>query len=243
MTQLLSWISDADLESCVRQVVNKGLQGIQKSQKDIARNGLDPFSALFDASLQGITLSEWLVSEQRRQAQKTLQNALGHFHQSILSRINGCYIPDENFIDLVNDERQIVAEIKNKYNTVKGSNLKDVYDELNQAINGKTSKYRGYTAYYVTVIAAKPQRFAHPFTPSDNNSGTRKPLQERIIEIDGVSFYELLTGVPGALNQLYQALPTTIQKVLTEQSENSAQHSALTQDSRFLAFFAQTFAQ
>ena len=90
MTQLLSWISDADLESCVRQVVNKGLQGIQKSQKDIARNGLDPFSALFDASLQGITLSEWLVSEQRRQAQKTLQNALGHFHQSILSRINGC---------------------------------------------------------------------------------------------------------------------------------------------------------
>ena len=79
MTNQLNWITDSDLESCVREVIIKGLQGIQKSKKDIARNSLDPFSALFDASLQSITLSEWLISEQRRQAQKTLQNALGIF--------------------------------------------------------------------------------------------------------------------------------------------------------------------
>lgn len=243
MAKQLSWITNADLESCVHEVITKGRQGIQKSKKNIARNGLDPFSALFDASLQGISLSEWLISEQRRQAQKTLQNALGHFHQSVLSRTRGCYIPNGNFVDLVNDERQIVAEIKNKYNTVKGSSLKDVYEELNQAINGKTSKYRGYTAYYVTVIASKPERFSHPFAPSDNNSGTRKPLQERIIEIDGVSFYELVTGVPNALHQLYAILPSIIQKVMSEQMPNPEQNPALIQDPHFSTFFAQTFAQ
>ena len=78
MTNQLNWITDSDLESCVREVIIKGLQGIQKSKKDVARNSLDPFSALFDASLQSITLSEWLISEQRRQAQKTLQNALAN---------------------------------------------------------------------------------------------------------------------------------------------------------------------
>ena len=243
MANQLNWITDSDLEFCVREVIVKGLQGIQKSKKDISRNSLDPFSALFDASLQNITLSEWLISEQRRQAQKTLQNALGHFHQSILSCVQDCYIPDENFVDLVNDNRQIVAEIKNKYNTVKGSNLKDVYEELNQAINGKTSKYRGYTAYYVTVIASKPERFTHPFTPSENASGTKKPLQERIIEIDGASFYELLSGDPDSLYQLYEALPKIIQKVLSEQTGSATKHSALIRDPLFAAIFAQTFSQ
>lgn len=241
MPNQLSWISDADLERCVRSVIEKGLGGIKKSEQDARRNVIDPFSALFDASLQNLSLEQWLSSEQRRQAQKTLQNALGHFHQSVLSCIQGCYIPDENFVDLVCDQRQIVAEIKNKYNTVKGSNLKDVYDELNQAINGKTSKYKGYTAYYVTVIAARPQRFQQPFTPSDNSSGTRKPLQERIIEIDGVSFYELLTGESQALRHLYEALPGVIRKVLADLQWN--QQHFLQNDPQLAIFFEQSFAQ
>lgn len=243
MKDKLSWITDVNLNRCVGEVIKKGLNGIEQSKKDVARNSIDPFSALFDASLQGMNLQEWLVSEQRRQAQKTLQNALGHFHQSILSCVIDCYIPDENFVDLVSDTRKIVAEIKNKYNTVKGSSLKDVYEELNQAVNGKTSKYKGYTAYYVTVIASKPERIHKPFTPSDNSSGTKKPEQERIIEIDGVGFYDLLTGEKGALFQLYRALPEVIQTVLAEKSSTSAHAQNLLRDPHFAWFFAQTFAQ
>ena len=239
----LSWISDVDLKRCVGEVVEKGLSGIEKSKKDVARNSIDPISALFDASLQGMNLQEWLISEQRRQAQKTLQNALGHFHQSILACVKDCYIPDGNFVDLVCDTRKIVAEIKNKYNTVKGSNLKDVYEELNQAVNGKTSKYRGYTAYYVTVIASKPERIHKLFAPSDNSSGTKKSEQERIIEIDGVGFYDLLTGQKDALLQLYYVLPEVIQTVLAEKSSTSAHAQNLLKDPQFALFFAQTFAQ
>lgn len=243
MKEKLSWISNENLYRCVSEVIAKGLIGIEKSRKDISRNSIDPFSALFDASLQGLNLQEWLLSEQRRQAQKTLQNALGHFHQSILSCVEGCYIPDGNFIDLVCDSRKVVAEIKNKYNTVKGSNLKDVYEEINQAINGKTSKYKGYTGYYVTVIASKPERIHKPFAPSDNSSGTKKSQQDRIIEIDGVSFYDLLTGQTNALAQLYQILPEIIQTVLAEKSSTSAHAKSLLKDPYFESFFVQTFAQ
>jgi hypothetical protein len=242
MKNQLTWISDADLINHVTTVIDKGLEGIAKAQKNVARNRIDPFSALFDAGLQNISLDLWLVSEQRRQAQKTLQNALGHFHQQILSSIKDCYIPDGNFIDLVNDDKKIVAEIKNKYNTVKGSNLKDIYEELNQAVNGKTSKYKGYKAYYVTVIASKPIRSQHPFSPSDNSSGTKKSEQSHIIEIDGVSFYEMMTGEKNALNQLYLVLPNIIQTVMAAKQKH-VQAAQFLQDPRFVDFFAQTFAE
>ncbi|MEQ1667220.1 MAG: Eco47II family restriction endonuclease [Sulfuriferula sp.] len=242
MSTQLKWISDANLTRHVTTVIDKGLAGIAKAQKNVARNSIDPFSALFDASLQGISLKQWLVSEQRRQAQKTLQNALGHFHQQVLSSVNGCHIPAENFIDFVCDDRKIVAEIKNKYNTVKGSSLKDVYEELNQAVNGKTSKYKGYTAYYVTIIAANPVRSQRLFTPSDNSSGTKKAEQHRIIEIDGVSFYDIITGEKNALNQLYRTLPHIIQTVLAAKQQD-VQVAQYLQDPRFVDFFAQTFAE
>ncbi|MGL4766975.1 MAG: Eco47II family restriction endonuclease [Formosimonas sp.] len=235
----LSWIGTADLLRHVTRVVDKGLAGMVKAEKDEARNGLDPFSALFDASVQGMTLDEWLIAEQRRQAQKTLQNALGHFHQAVLSSVQGCSIPAENFIDWVNDERQMVAEIKNKYNTVKGSSLKDVYEELNLAVNGKTSKYRGYTAYYVTIIAAKPERIHRCFTPSDNSNRSKKAEHERIIEIDGVSFYDLVTGEHGALAQLYAVLPELIERVLTDKTRAVG---PLASQVRLVDFFEKTFA-
>ena len=111
----LSWISHADIVNHVAIVIDKGLEGIIKAQKNVARNHIDPFSALFDATLQNISLEQWLVSEQRRQAQKTLQHALGHFHQKILSSTKGCYIPDENFVDLVNDDKKSL--LKSKINT------------------------------------------------------------------------------------------------------------------------------
>jgi hypothetical protein len=50
--------------------------------------------------------------ERRRQAQKTLQNALGRFHQQVLSKVDGWKIPENNFIDLVAGDRAIVAEVK-----------------------------------------------------------------------------------------------------------------------------------
>ncbi|WP_236613322.1 Eco47II family restriction endonuclease [Chrysiogenes arsenatis] len=238
---MLTWIPDEALIGHVKVVLEKGLDGINKAEKDFARNAIDPFSALFDAGLQNISLGQWIASEKRRQAQKTLQNALGHFHQSILSSVEHCYCPQEGFVDLANDHLKIVAEIKNKHNTVKKSDLKSVYEELDGAVNHKTSKYHGYTAYYVTVISARQQRFTKPFTPPDNRNSSRKTEQRRILEIDGMSFYELLTGQKDALYQLYRVLPNVIQTLMAE--EGSCTGVNLARDPLFLDFFQQTFAQ
>ena len=130
----LTWIKDDSLKNCVGEVLTKGLAGIKKSENEFYKNGVDPFSALFDAACQNVTLAQWSNFERKRQAQKTLQNALGNFHQKLLSQLIGWEIPALGFIDLVSDKTKIVAEVKNKHNTVKKSELKSVYDELQTAV-------------------------------------------------------------------------------------------------------------
>ena len=212
----LTWITDENIKKCVREVLVKGFEGIEKAKQDFYRNGVDPFSATFDAACNNISMDDWVVSERCRQSQKTLQNALGNFHQKVLSHAAGWAIPDENFIDLVCEEKRLVVELKNKHNTVKKSDLKAVYDELQEAVMHKTSRYRGFTAYYATIIPASHQRFSRLFTPPDNATKTQKPNNPLILEMDGYSFYALATGVEHALTELYQALPAVIRAVLAE---------------------------
>jgi hypothetical protein len=212
----LNWVTNKNLAECVRNVLLKGFAGINKAEKDFYRNGVDPFSAVFDAACNNMSIDEWIISERRRQSQKTLQNALGHFHQSVLGCVEGWKIPDENFIDLVNDDKRIVVELKNKHNTVKKSDLKSVYGELQEAVMHKTSRYRGFTAYYATIIPADHETFNRPFTPSDNATKTLKHENPLIREIDGYSFYGIATGVETALAELFEVLPFVIKDALME---------------------------
>lgn len=212
----LTWISDEKITSCVRDVLSKGLNGIKKSEKDFHRNGIDPFSAAFDAACQNISLDEWIKLEKTRQAQKSLQNALGNFHQQVLAQIDGWTIPEENFIDLVCEARKLVVEVKNKHNTVKKSDLKNVYDELQEAVMHKTSLYRGFVGIYTTIIPNNHQPFNREFTPPDNATKTQKPSNSLIREMDGYTFYALASGSEHALAELYQALPLIIKAVLAE---------------------------
>lgn len=53
-------------------------------------------------------------------------------------------------------------------------------------------------------------RFDIPFTPSDRSRGARCASNPLIRTIDGASFYEMVTGRPAALSQLFQVLPIVI---------------------------------
>lgn len=207
----LSWITDDDLKSCVREVLTKGMAGIAQAGESFYRNGVDPFSAVFDAACQGITLEQWLNFERKRQAQKTLQNALGNFHQKLLAHVNGWEIPALNFVDLISEENKIVAEVKNKHNTVKGSDKVKVYDQIETLVMTKGHQYKDFTAYYVEVIPKSGLRYDKEFTPPDSAIGQLRRANPLIRQIDGYSFYALATDVPDALEQLFTALPDVIE--------------------------------
>ncbi len=212
---LLHWISDNDLISHVKILLNTAIIAKKKSTTQFGKNVIDPFGALFEIAGFNISYNTWEASETVRQAQKSLQNSIGDFHQNILGNVNGWTNKKKGWIiDLESSSLKIVAEVKNKYNTVKQSDLSKLYYALENTVNGKNSIYRGYTAYYVTIIPKKNIRFNQLFTPSDNSIGARCPPNNNIREIDGASFYSMVTGDTNALFDLYSILPKVIDQCL-----------------------------
>ncbi len=210
--QLLKFISNEDLFKQVGHVLDVAKRTSSKAGERLFTNTIDPFSALFDAMHQGISLEQWLDQEKARQTQKTLQNALGGFHQEILGSIPGWEsMGTGNVFDLKNDKLKIIAEVKNKYNTTKGNHKVAIYDDLKDQLK---TKYKGYTSYYVEVIPKGKTVYNKPFTPPDNRTHKRRAVRNDIRVIDGKSFYGLAAGDSEAIKKFYNALPIVIKELL-----------------------------
>ena len=229
----LSFISDEALISEVKHLLAIASQAKAKSERDFTRNVIDPFAVLFEMSGFDVDEITWKKSEQNRQIQKTLQNHVGAFHQRILGSISGWENTGSGgVIDLVSHQRKIIAEVKNKFNTVKGSDKVKIYDQLEMQVMTKGHQYKGYTAYYVEVVPQSGQRYDKEFTPSDNSRGEQRKPNPLIRQIDGYSFYGLVTGRPDALRQLFSVLPDVI--------EESSQYKFKNREF-VLAFFQKAF--
>lgn len=152
-----------------------------------------------------------------REAQKTLQNHVGEFHQNILGAVKGWEnMHTGSVVDLVSDEHKVVAEVKNKHNTLSGGKRSDQYSNLEKLVMPKASRYHDYTSYFVTIIPRSPERFDRFFTPSEKETGANCPENALIREIDGASFYQIVTGEKDALAQLFDILPKVIEGISGE---------------------------
>lgn len=211
MKYSLDFISEERLTLICKNIVETGLYAIEKSEEDFNSNIVDPFSALFDSAISRISLSEWRKREKSRQMQKTLQNAIGTFHQQVLGSIDGWEdLGIGEIVDLRSSNRKILAEIKNKWNTTKGNHKVRIYDDIKNLL--KRSEYVGYTGYYVAILSKTCLDI--PFTPSDNEKKCKRPENTSIREIDGASFYALATGDKYALKKLYNILPYILTNIL-----------------------------
>lgn len=205
---LLPYISDDDLVKYTREVLNKaGMAEVEASNK-LYSNVIDPFSAVFDSMRHNFTLDEWLVQEKSRQIQKTLQNAVGEFHQNILGSVEGWQNSGRGgSYDIINNNKKIIAEIKNKHNTMNSSSAEAVYSKLT---NHLRFGEKGYIAYVVFIIPKNPKPLNTRWSPNKITMS----LREDIRRIDGASFYELATGYNNALKMLYEALPKAVSMVI-----------------------------
>lgn len=202
------------LKEALKDTITSGYLA-RHSKPDIYKNTLDCFSAVLDAKILGKNLNSWIDDvETNRLTQKTLQNEVGNIHTKVLATISGWEdLAVGKVLDLQNQERRIVVEMKNKHNTTKGNHKKDIYDDLASIIE----KQPGYTGYYVEVLPKQGQRYDRPFCPTDNaRSGEKRPRRDDIRIIDGYSFYALVTGKENALEYFYEIFPLIISDVLRD---------------------------
>ena len=205
----LKFISDKDLIAAVDRVVRIIETAEHNSVINLHKNVIDPFSALFDGVTHSIVYKQWLEQEKARQLQKTMQNAIGDFHQQILGSIPGwTNLGVGGGLDIVNKEMKIIAEVKNKYNTTKGNHKAEIYDAIKSKL--KTEEYSNFVGCYVEIISQGKNKYDKPYTPSDNKTKKRRPNNEKIRVIDGISFYALATGRKHALQELFEVLPSIL---------------------------------
>lgn len=205
---LLPFISDKTLVKFTKEVLDKAGVAEVEAENKLYSNVIDPFSALFDAIRHNLTLDEWLIQEKSRQIQKTLQNAVGEFHQNILGSMVGWENGGRGgSYDVKNPEKKIIAEIKNKHNTMNSSMAKAVYDNLAGHLQYSE---KGYTAYVVYIVPKNPKSLNTRWSPNQRTIA----LREDIRRIDGLSFYKLATDYPNALHMLYQSLPEAVSMII-----------------------------
>lgn len=230
---LLPYISNKDLFAKVEEVIKLTQAAVNMCEKNFYKNAIDPFSAIFDAFMKNISLEQWIQQESSRQIQKTMQNAIGEFHQKILGCVEGWQnMGTGNVFDLLNKDKKIIAEVKNKFNTTKGNHKVAIYDDLELQLK---NKYKGYRAYYVEIIPQNKKEYNNPFTPPDNKTKTRRAKNEKIRKIDGNSFYFFATGEKNPLKMLYDVLPIVIGIILNKK------HEYLTKDKFFIELFRRAY--
>src|SRR5690606_22475204 len=103
----LSWITDDALFGATGRLLEKAVGIKEQAEKNVNKNVIDPFSALIQIGGFSLEYNDWLTAEITRQAQKSLQNHIGDFHQNILGSIEGWENKKTgNVIDLVNTNRK-----------------------------------------------------------------------------------------------------------------------------------------
>lgn len=191
----------------------EGILELSQKKRDIHANVVDPFAVLFESALGGFDENSYKLQEVHRQLQKSVENKIGALHQEVLGSIQHFRSTGAigGGVDIISDRFKLIAEVKNKHNTVKGSNLyKEIYRNLEHYLSEK--RFQGYTAYYVTIIPKKGQEGCHMFTPSISREDGKATARKDILQIDGRGFYELATGNEDAIEQLFSTILTMIEK-------------------------------
>lgn len=167
---------------------------------------IDPIKLTFDSKIYGKSFEETVESECVRQIDKSNTNHIGYFHQNIFRYVrNGWRVPSKGY-DLVNEEKNIYVELKNKHNTMNSSSSQKTYMKMQDTI----LKNDQATCILVEIISKK----------SGDNAW--------VVSVDGVTyshnrirrmsidkFYQLVTGDALAFKKLCEKLPVVIDDVVS----------------------------
>lgn len=198
----LAWIKDNDLDECIDTLRERISKAHNLASKRVIKNVPDPFWLLCVANLYNINNPKDLLNAQMASSVSTsVASAIGDFHQRVLGKVSGFVNHDAGY-DIESFRRKILAEIKNKHNTMNASNRTAVVNNLKTMLSAKP----GYDAYLVIIVPSKPERY-------------HITLGRNLHEVDGASFYEMATGSKSALQDLHRVLANelcaSIPKILT----------------------------
>lgn len=224
----LPFVKDDHLIGCIAKLHEAYLSARDNVSKNkLYRNKVDVFKLTFDAKFKDLSEKEIIDNEVFRQIDKSVNNAIGTFHEQLLGGIDGYEVGNMSGYDLKAVDDTLFADIKNKHNTMNSSAAESLFQKLARYADD----YKKAKCYWVQVLATKS---FHENWVGDING--KEYSHSRVFKISGDQFYALLTGVPDALYQVYQVLPRAIDDYLASiASTHHASVSALDEISKAAA--------
>lgn len=140
MPDFVPFLPDELFLQIVSDMIDKNREKVEAARENLYKPVVDPFSAVFNAAGQGISIEQWLESRIVPRAEKSFQNAVGYFHEKIIQSIDG-WDEAPQVVDAINREHRMLAEIKNRFNTTKGNHKVAIYDDLAGQIDDHFNGY------------------------------------------------------------------------------------------------------
>ena len=197
----LGFISNEAIFNHVKETVE--LYRTHINLKEFNKNIIDPIKLTFDSKVYGKTIDEIIEAESIRQIDKTNTNHIGYFHQNLFKLAGkGWSVPETGF-DIVNEERHIFAELKNKHNTMNSRAADSVYRHMQNKILHDDRA----TCMLVEVIATKSRNEKWFY---DNLS------HEKIRRVSIDKFYGIVFDDEYAFFKLCKVLPYILDDVVEE---------------------------
>ncbi len=202
----LSFITDENLYEHVKDTIRQYKEKV--NLKSFNTNLIDPIKLTFDSKVYGKEIKQIINEECYRQLDKSNSNIIGYFHQNMFNYLGGkeWEVPKEGF-DIINKEKKIYVEMKNKHNTMNSSSTKATYEKMKDMVEDDED----CTCYLVEVIAKQSQDIIWNVTIKKEVKSDSK-IKRMSIE----NFYALVTGNDNAFKELVEALPKVIDDVIEE---------------------------
>ena len=201
----LGFIADEDIFIHVKETVQRYSASI--NLKEFNKNIVDPIKLTFDAKVYGRTMEEVVASECIRQMDKSNNNHIGYFHQNLFKYAgNGWSVPTEGF-DVVNEEKHIFVEMKNKHNTMNSAAAQKTYMKM----QNKIIRDSRATCMLVEVIATHSQNKTWIATVDKERFDN-----EHIRRVSIDKFYEIVFDDSLAFAKLCKILPLILDDVIKE---------------------------
>jgi hypothetical protein len=218
MNKYVSFVSDEHLLRCIKNLHHSYLL----AKNDISKatfysNKIDTIKLVFDSKFNDISEEDLIESEILRQIDKSINNAIGTFHEEILGGINGYSRGNFSGYDIKSDKNDLFADIKNKHNTMNSSSSESLYQKLMQFADD----YPGSKCYWVQILAKSS--FNEKWFGTINGKNYN---HARVYKISGDQFYKLLSGENNAFFSLYKALPLAIKDFLSSNKQSDSEDNS-----------------
>ncbi|MDN5027339.1 Eco47II family restriction endonuclease [Streptococcus sp. SPS1] len=223
MTWDLDFISEEDFLKHVQDTISKYGEKLKSFDlKRFNKNIVDPVKLIFDKSVYRSSWDEIISNEIFRQRDKSNNNDIGYFHQTIFRYMKNCRVPDngkEGGWDVIYENPEgislpdgsrvsrIYVEMKNKHNTMNSASSGKTFIKMqNQLL-----KDDDCACFLVEAISKQSQNIK--WEPKVDGEKVGHKFIRRV-SLD--QFYFMVTGEKDAFYKMCMNLPSVAEKAVEQ---------------------------